>query len=282
MAHLVRLVGESENEDAGSLAGAVHLFTRTEDVWMETDKFYGDDTAFEDGFGFSIDWDGGLAALGSAETIYHFSLDDPNCPRAEFVATPESGLPPLAVAFTDQSTGNVTSWEWAFGDGASDLAQHPSHTYLESGLYNVSLVARSAYGVHREIEAFYVLTFASATVRNGSGVNDLCYASTSLPLLGDTWTAEVDASAHSGASLTFLLVYLDPRAPLPTPRGEILIDLASPRIVGVTAVPDPAGVARFSLPIPNDLALEGFALATQAGIFGSIELCNAVDLVLGF
>ena len=122
-------------------------------------------------------------------------------------------------------------------------------------------------------------------VRNGSGVNDLCYASTSLPLVGGTWTAEVDASAHAGASLTFLVAHLRPIPPHSThmtPWGEILILLSSPRIVGVTAVPDGSGIARYTLPIPSDIALDGFALATQAGIFGSIELCNAVDLVLGF
>ncbi len=43
------------------------------------------------------------------------------------------------VAFKDQSAGQVTSWHWDFGDGASSTEQNPQHTYKDPGNYIVVL-----------------------------------------------------------------------------------------------------------------------------------------------
>src|SRR5208283_1786938 len=48
---------------------------------------------------------------------------------------------PLAVQFTDASTGSVTSWSWTFGDGGASTIQNPSHTYTNPGTYTVTLTA---------------------------------------------------------------------------------------------------------------------------------------------
>lgn len=56
-----------------------------------------------------------------------------------FSATPISGPPPLTVTFTDESNGELESWEWDFGDGTSSTDQHPSHIYDVAGVYSVSL-----------------------------------------------------------------------------------------------------------------------------------------------
>lgn len=49
----------------------------------------------------------------------------------------------LQVNFTDMSvpsTGSTLStWQWDFGDGNSSTLQNPSHTYVQSGMYNVCL-----------------------------------------------------------------------------------------------------------------------------------------------
>ena len=67
-------------------------------------------------------------------------------PVSAFSASPTSGTAPLVVAFTDQSTGSVTSWTWSFGDGGSSSAQNPSHTYNGAGTYSVSLIASGPGG----------------------------------------------------------------------------------------------------------------------------------------
>jgi len=58
---------------------------------------------------------------------------------AYFKASPLSGTAPLTVNFTDQSTGNPTSWTWDFGDGINSSAQSPNHTYNKPGSYTVKL-----------------------------------------------------------------------------------------------------------------------------------------------
>ena len=55
----------------------------------------------------------------------------------------ESGMAPLAVAFTDQSIGNATSWFWDFGDGNTSTLQHPSNVYSTYGAYTVTQVVSS-------------------------------------------------------------------------------------------------------------------------------------------
>jgi formylglycine-generating enzyme required for sulfatase activity len=51
-----------------------------------------------------------------------------------------------AVQFTDNSTGNPTSWSWDFGDGSTSAAQHPSHAFATAGTFTVTLTARNAAG----------------------------------------------------------------------------------------------------------------------------------------
>jgi gliding motility-associated-like protein len=54
-----------------------------------------------------------------------------------------------AVQFTDQSsvtTGNITSWNWLFGDGSSAAGQNPSHLYTNAGSYNVALIIQTNLG----------------------------------------------------------------------------------------------------------------------------------------
>jgi hypothetical protein len=58
----------------------------------------------------SGNWEG-TRTIGSGITA------ESAAPTADFTADPISGPIPLAVNFTDQSTGDLTSWQWDFGDG---------------------------------------------------------------------------------------------------------------------------------------------------------------------
>jgi len=72
-------------------------------------------------------------------------VEPPAVVVADFSAAPVSGTAPLNVAFTDLSSGAVTSWSWDFGDGATSTLQNPSHSYA-AGTYSVSLTATGASG----------------------------------------------------------------------------------------------------------------------------------------
>lgn len=91
---------------------------------------------------------------GSAAGCEHFlALNDGTLtpPVAKFLYTPKRGKAPLEVRFTDQSTGNVTAWEWNFGDGTTSDEQNPRHAYLTTGLKSVSLIARGPAGSHQRL-----------------------------------------------------------------------------------------------------------------------------------
>jgi PKD repeat protein len=60
-------------------------------------------------------------------------------PIADFSADPLSGVAPLAVHFSDLSIGNITSWNWNFGDGSASTEKNPTHTYLSPDTFSVSL-----------------------------------------------------------------------------------------------------------------------------------------------
>ena len=72
-------------------------------------------------------------------------LQDPAVPPESFFsASVYSGLAPLSVSFTDQSTGNPDEWLWDFGDGATAAEPNPEHVYSSPGVYSVSLEVSNA------------------------------------------------------------------------------------------------------------------------------------------
>ncbi len=80
----------------------------------------------------------------------------PVAPTAAFSGTPVSGYAPLAVSFTNASTGSPTSWSWTFGDGGTSTLQNPSHTYTDAGTYNVALTATNAAGSNTVTQTSYI------------------------------------------------------------------------------------------------------------------------------
>jgi peptidyl-prolyl cis-trans isomerase A (cyclophilin A) len=67
-------------------------------------------------------------------------------PVAGFIASPTSGAAPLTVDFTDKSKGDITEWNWDFGDGQTSNEQSPSHTYAANGTYTVILTVTGSSG----------------------------------------------------------------------------------------------------------------------------------------
>jgi TolB protein len=67
--------------------------------------------------------------------------------HAEFVAKPTSGMRPLLVQFTNQSTGDYDTCTWTFGDGGtSSSCSNPTHTYATEGVYTVALTVTGPGG----------------------------------------------------------------------------------------------------------------------------------------
>jgi len=91
-----------------------------------------------------------------------------------FSANVTSGLAPLAVQFSDGSTGNPDVWAWDFGDGGVSSEENPVHVYMNPGTYSVGLsITRSYSSASMSVSegrgitkpAFIVVTGVSAVVQ---------------------------------------------------------------------------------------------------------------------
>jgi len=98
-------------------------------------------------------------------------------PSAGFSGNPTSGLAPLAVTFTNTSSGTITNCFWNFGDGVTSntLAATVSHTYNVTGTDTVALVASGPLGVNTNIQPNYI------TVTNIVPQADLALTKSSEP-----------------------------------------------------------------------------------------------------
>lgn len=146
------------------------------------------------------------------------------------------------------------------------------------------LAPLDADGTVADLGAYPFLQFpASIASRNGSGLNPTCLSSSLLPTLGSAWSCSVDTTQLGlPVFTTYLQAHTQPSAGLFLPYGEVLVDITSPQVVTLIQAPV-AGIATHVAPIPNEASLAGATVTLQAAVIGSdIELCNALDLTLGY
>ena len=70
-------------------------------------------------------------------------------PQAEFTANLNTVCTPAVVSFTDLSVpnaGNITKWQWDFGDGTTSTLQNPTKTFTTTGYYTITLRVTSSTG----------------------------------------------------------------------------------------------------------------------------------------
>ena len=92
--------------------------------------------------------------------IWNNLLPDPVA--ADFEGTPTSGPHPLAVDFTNLSTGDFDTCSWDFGDGGtSDVCEDPSYTFNTAGVYTTSLTASGWGGEGTETKFEYITVYTS-------------------------------------------------------------------------------------------------------------------------
>jgi PKD repeat protein len=93
---------------------------------------------------------------------YNFATTATSIPVPIFSASPTSGLAPLEVTFTDESTGNPASWDWNFGDGNTSTLENPANTYANNGTYTVTLTEQNSLGTNITTETNYIIVGGSA------------------------------------------------------------------------------------------------------------------------
>jgi predicted outer membrane repeat protein len=99
-------------------------------------------------------------------------------PVASFTANTTNGTAPLNIQFNDQSTGNITNYNWNFGDGNTSTEQNPTHTYNTPGTYNVTETVTEPGGNNTQTQTNYITVnwptpVASFTANTTNGIAPL-------------------------------------------------------------------------------------------------------------
>ncbi|MEM9897115.1 MAG: PKD domain-containing protein [Bacteroidota bacterium] len=110
----------------------------------------------------------------------------------------------LTVDFTDNSIFAV-SYSWDFGDGNTSTDMNPTHTYLASGAYDVTLTIADVNGVMaditKEVNVGVQSTF-DAVIQNAD-MESYPTAEMNNNDLVDAWTIDPDNSFNDGTASTF-------------------------------------------------------------------------------
>lgn len=129
-------------------------------------------------------------------------------PRASFSANVTSGTAPLAVLFTDTSTGGPDSRVWDFGDGDTSTDPACVHIYTGPGNYSVSLTVAKGDLQNTTVMAEEIAVLPEQTSppssSGGDGDGDTPYAIAATGDLkaGDNVTLSFDQSAVSAITFT--------------------------------------------------------------------------------
>jgi PKD repeat protein len=159
------------------------------------------------------------------ETQSGYVIVSEPAPVAEFSGTPLSGAAPLDVAFTDLSTGPITTWAWTFGDGGSSGLPSPQHVYTTGGSFAVSLTVTGPGGSDTTTKTAYVTVSAGAFVPYGSGSG----GAAGVPVLagaGDLTPGSVpgfDLSLGSGPPLAPIILFVGPASASVPLKGQTLL-----------------------------------------------------------
>jgi PKD repeat protein len=140
----------------------------------------------------------------------------PPAPVANFSASPVSGMAPLAVTFTDTSTGTITNRFWNFGDGGTTntTATSVSHTYAVAGTSTVQLIVSGPGGANTNTKA------------------DLISVVAALPLYFYDGFNYPDGSALRGTSTTIWSNFTSGSTPFATNRAGTLSYSGLPASIG--------------------------------------------------
>jgi gliding motility-associated-like protein len=99
-------------------------------------------------------------------------------PTAAFTSNPlKETVVGVNVAFTDQSTGQVSAWNWQFENNTSATIQNPNHAFTKGGEYTILLTVTDSLGCSdtatTKIIVNNILAVPNSFTPNGDGFNDL-------------------------------------------------------------------------------------------------------------
>ena len=131
---------------------------------------------------------------GCNDTVSHTAVVYP-LPVANF--SPTTACFGQAVDFTNLTTiafgGVLTSYSWDFGDGVTDTATNPSHTFPALGSYTVKLTAVSSFGCTNTVSKTVTIqpnpspNFTVSNTCNGDSIHLVNLSSVSAGTVTSAW-----------------------------------------------------------------------------------------------
>ncbi len=108
---------------------------------------------------------------GSPDAYRILGEDTPtSAPVAVFSASATWGVAPFTAVFHNESDGGeLTSWQWDFGDNCTSSFENPSHTYVAMGVYTVTLTVANGAGGDEVTREQYILVLDNATWQRVTG-----------------------------------------------------------------------------------------------------------------
>ena len=103
---------------------------------------------------------------------------------AEFTASPSTGGSPLVTTFINNSSGNIDTYLWDFGDGDTSTEPNPTHIYLNEGLYTVSLTVTGATGTDTRVRTDYIDVGPAIHTAEIAPTNAFAGATLTVPVIG--------------------------------------------------------------------------------------------------
>jgi hypothetical protein len=146
--------------------------------------------------------------FGSLNRITHTSGN--RKPAVNISANKNSGATPLNVNFSSAGTadpdGDLISYDWQFGDGASSTLANPTHTFVTSGVFNTALTVTDVHGAKtaKSIKIFAGNQAPVANITNPAS-GSLYKALESITVTGQGTDTEDGVLAPSATSWTVLL-----------------------------------------------------------------------------
>jgi PKD repeat protein len=158
---------------------------------------------------------------GSSLVTRQITVQNPSVPppAAAFTANPVSGVVPLTIQFTNRSTGNITNYNWNFGDGTLSAETNPTHIYAYPGTYTVTLIASGSGGLGTAQIVITALEPPTATPRPIQPSATFTPSATSTPTLTSTATFTDTPTATHTLTPTMTDTVVPPSAttvPIPT------------------------------------------------------------------
>ena len=131
-------------------------------------------------------WDVSLQvtnAFGCSSSLSKDNYVNTGQTNANILGVDRGGCAPRLVNFfdTSQSNSTIVSWQWDFGDnGATSTSQNPSHTYLDTGNYDITLIIETLHGC---VDTFFAASYIVAgDTPIANFIADTTYACASSPI----------------------------------------------------------------------------------------------------